>query len=184
MDFSIDTQKLFSTSDNLRTANDRTRLGQVVETGNSTVEKSEESTKWSSVFASSKELTPEELRRVEFLKDVLIQTLTMAQGDPSEDQKKRIREVEDELEKLTGVKTRIRLSNVTDRMPGKDKDDKDSEEEREQQARGVDPKEAVHNNVEIRSQKLSPGMQMLRNNALVTSVAAMAAPFQSGISTS
>jgi len=180
----IDTQTLYPASDNLRAADDKTRVGQLARTGNFTIEQSEIETKWSSIFSSSKELTADEMRRVEFLQNVLIETLTMAQGDPSEDQKKRIREVEDELEKLTGNKTRIRLSNVTDRLPGKDKDDKDSdEEERRQQARGIDPNDAVHNNVDIRDQKLSPGMQMLRNNALATNVSAMAAPFTMGITT-
>lgn len=176
MHINTETQTLYSASDNLRLATNKNRLGEIVETGNSTVEKNEESTQWSSVFSSRKHLSPEELRRVEFLKNLLLQTLTMAQGDPTEDQKKQIREIEDELEELTGVKTHTRISNATDKLPGKDKDDEE-EDKYEQQAQGIDPKEAIHNNIDVGQQKLSPGMQMLRNNAIMTNIATMATPF-------
>lgn len=127
----------------------------------------------SSPIAFRKELTPEERQRVEFLKNLLVQTLTMAQGDPTEDQKQRIREIEDELEKLTGVKTRTRISTVTDKMPGKDDEDKDKEKQ-EQQAKGINPNEAVHNNVDMKDQPMNGGMKMLQQNALFGLVQSMA----------
>jgi|GEM_PF-3429616 len=164
MTLNIDSQTIYSVSNTARHADKQPRVDNIVQTGNSTVEKTEEGNKWSSVFATRKELTPEEQRRVEFLKDLLVQTLTMAQGDPTEDQKKQIREIEDELENITGVKTRTKLSNVTDKLPGKNDEDEEKEKQ-QQQAKGMDPKLAIHNNVEIKEKTASPGMQMLQRNA-------------------
>jgi hypothetical protein len=166
MTLNIDSQTIYSVSNTARHADKQSRVDNIVQTGNSTVEKIEEENKWSSVFATRKELTPEEQRRVEFLKNLLVQTLTMAQGDPTEDQKKQIREIEDELEKITGVKTQTKLSNVTDKLPGKDDEDEEKEKQQQQrQAKGMDPKNAIHNNMEIKEKTASPGMQMLQRNA-------------------
>lgn len=143
-----------------------------VQSGNSTVEKTDDMTTAFTLSSFQRELTPDEQRRVEFLKNLLVQTLTMAQGDPTEDQKRQIRDVEEELEKLTGVKTRTKISTITDRVPGK-KEKNEDEEKHERQAKGIDPKEAVHNNVEIKPQVMNPGMQMLRNNAMFGSIQAL-----------
>ena len=117
-------------------------------------------------FAIQRQLSPEEERRVQLLKNLLAQTLAMAQGDPTDEQKKCIREIEAELEKLTGVKTKTRLSSITDKMPGKDEDKR----EQAYQAGGIDPKEAVHNNIPLKTQGSNPGMQMLRNNSFFTTL--------------
>jgi len=164
MSIHVNTNTLYPPADTPRLAEQRSRLGTVVQTDNSTVEKKEDDKQWSPIFSSQKQLTPEEQLRVEFLKNLLLQTLSMAQGDPTEDQKKQIKEIENELEKITGVKMRTKVSSLTDKLPGNKDDDKE-EEKRQRQAKGMDPKEASHNNVEIKEQKLSPGMQMLRNNA-------------------
>ncbi len=175
MTIGIDTHSIFPNMEqNARDASKRVReINEVGSGGASGKESVEEKPKFEVSFASlQRDLTAEEQRRVEFLKNLLIQTLTTAQGDPSDAQKKQIREAEDELEKLTGVKMRTRISNITDKMPGKDDDeDEDKEKEKQlQQAQGIDPKEAIHNSVPIEGQALSPGMQMLRNNALATSL--------------
>ncbi|MGL1862620.1 MAG: hypothetical protein OCC46_08870 [Pseudodesulfovibrio sp.] len=177
MTIGIDTHSIFPNMEqNARDASKRVReINEVGSGGASGKESVEDKPKFEVTFASmQRDLTAEEQRRVEFLKNLLIQTLTMAQGDPSDAQKKQIREAEDELEKLTGVKMRTRISNITDKMPGKDEDedeDKIKEKEKQlQQAQGIDPKKAIHNSVPVEGQTLSPGMQMLRNNALATSL--------------
>ncbi len=162
----------------MKSAARHTREINEANTGGSTVEIKEEPKQ--SIFSMRRELSPEEQRRVEFLKNMLVQTLTMAQGDPTEDQKKQIREIEEELEKITGVKTRSRISNLTDKMPGKDDEDKEKEKQ-EQQARGIDPKDAIHNNVEISQKVVNPGMQMLRNNALFGALKALNSTNLSGL---
>ena len=112
-----------------------------------------------------RELTPEEEQRVLFLKNMLSQLLTMAEGQPSEEQKARIKEVEKELESLTGVKMRSRLSNATDKMVGEK--DKEEQEESLRQTDGIDPEEAVHSNVPLDDPtSVNPGMMMLRKNAM------------------
>lgn len=163
MSISLDTNSIFpGQNGNANTIFSRNRQINTVSTGDSTVEKKDDG---SSPISFRKELTPEEQQRVEFLKNLLVQTLTMAQGDPTEDQKKQIREIENELQKITGVKMRTRISTVTDKLPGKD--DKDEEKEKqEQQTKGIDPKEAVHNNIDIKGQTMNPGMKMLQQNAL------------------
>lgn len=139
--------------------------------GGSSVEKKDDQPQ-QSFLSMRRELSPEEQRRVEFLKNLLVQTLTMAQGDPTEDQKKQIREVENELQKLTGVKVRTRISSITDKMPGTDDEDEEKRKQ-EQQAKGIDPKEAIHNNIDIQPKTVNPGMQMLRNNAILSSIQLM-----------
>jgi len=126
-----------------------------------------------SPFPVQKELSPEEQQRVEFLQNLLAQTMAMAEGNPTDEQKTRIRDIENELEKITGVKTHSRLSSMTSKMPGKT--DKEEEEEREKkyQARGIDPEEAKHNNRPITAPGDNPGMQMLRRNALFNSIGAL-----------
>ncbi|MEZ7196579.1 hypothetical protein [Pseudodesulfovibrio karagichevae] len=130
-----------------------------------------------SPFTFQKELSPEEQARVEFLQNLLAQTLAMAEGNPTDEQKTRIRDIENELEKITGVKMRSRISNMTAKMPGKTDRKKEKEEERERelnyQTKGIDPEEAVHNNKSFTSKGDNPGMQMLRNNALYTAIGSL-----------
>ncbi len=169
MSIGIDTNSIFPNANpTMKSAVKQTREINEVGSGGSTVAQTEEQPK-QSIFSMRRELTPEEQRRVEFLKNILMQTLTMAQGDLTDEQKQRIREVEAELEKITGVKTRSRISNVTDKMPKRlDEEEEKKEEERKrmEQAKGIDPKDAVHGNIPIKKGAPNPGMQMLRNNAL------------------
>jgi hypothetical protein len=126
-----------------------------------------------SPFPVQKELTPEEKQRVEFLQNLLAQTMAMAEGNPTDEQKTRIREIENELEKITGIKNHSRLSTMTAKMPGKT--DKEEEEEREKkyQTEGIDPKVADHFNRSDMAPGENPGMQMLRQNALFNSIGAL-----------
>ena len=117
-----------------------------------------------SPFAFQKELTPEEEQRVLFLKNLLSQILAMAQGNPTDEQKERIREIEAELEKITGVKMKTRLSAVTAKLPGKDKDE-DEKRNEPWDIEGIDPEEAKHNRTTTKPQGDNPGMRMLMNNA-------------------
>ncbi|WP_319470076.1 hypothetical protein [uncultured Pseudodesulfovibrio sp.] len=96
----------------------------------------------SSPISFRKELTPEEKKRVTFLKDMMAQILTLTDGQPTEEQKARIREIEKELEKITGVKMRSRVSDVTAEMP--EKDDEDKKKEQERQIRAMGPSMAEH----------------------------------------
>ncbi|WP_338666637.1 hypothetical protein [Pseudodesulfovibrio methanolicus] len=125
-------------------------------------------------FTVPKELTPEEQQRVEFLQNLLSQTLAMAEGNPTDEQKTRIRDIENELEKITGVKMHSRISNMVAKMPGKTDRKKDREEDRERelgyQTVGIDPEEAVHNNKPLTGKGDNPGMQMLRRNALFNAI--------------
>ena len=100
-----------------------------------------------SSFSFGKQLTPEEEQRVLFLKNMLSEILALAGGEPTEEQKARIKEVEKELEKITGIKTPSRISKVTAKMPGKDDEDKE-EEQKQKQMHGIDPKEAIHKNIQ------------------------------------
>lgn len=170
---SNDYQTIIRTSDTMRLADKKSHLGTIVQTGNATLDLEEPSSKLKIAFSRQRELTPEEQQRVEFLKNLLVQTLTAAQGDPTEDQKKQIREIEDELEKITGMKVRTRISKVTDKLPGKDDEDKEKEKQ-EQQMRGIAPQNAVHNNFEIKEQSVNPGIQMLRNNAFLAGLGPLA----------
>ena len=130
----------------------------------------EESQIAGSPFPFQRELTPEEQQRVEFLQNLLAQTLAMAEGNLTDEQKTRIRDIENELEKITGVKMHSRISNMTAKMPGKTDDEEEEERERKYQLKGIDPKEAVHNNKPLTGKGDNPGMQMLRQNALFTSI--------------
>jgi len=125
-------------------------------------EKSEEEKRLdSSTISFRKELTPEEENRVLFLKNLLAQLLTMSNGQPTAEQRARIKEIEKELEKKTGIKMRSTISDVTSKMPERDKD----EEKEKWQARGIDPKDAMHS-PELKTDKSNnPGMQMLQRNA-------------------
>lgn len=126
----------------------------------------------SSTISFQRQLTPEEEKRVLFLKNMLAQLLTMADGQPTDEQKARIKEIENELEKITGVKMQSRISDATNKMAGDKKED--DEEERDRQARGIDPKEAVHSRKpEKGSQAMNPGMQMLQRNALFANLKTM-----------
>ncbi|MUM78311.1 hypothetical protein GKC30_11765 [Pseudodesulfovibrio sp. F-1] len=104
----------------------------------------------SSNIAPRKQLSEEEEQRVLYLKNLLAQILTMSEGQPSDEQKTRIREIEKELEKITGVKMQSSLSNATEKLPNKTagarRRDEEEEErrKRERQARGIDPKELEH----------------------------------------
>jgi hypothetical protein len=123
-----------------------------------------------SPFPFRKELTPEEEQRVQFLQNLLAQTMAMAEGNPTDEQKTRIRDIENELEKITGVKTFSRLTKMTAKMPGKTDEEEEKERERKYQFRGVDPEEAVHDNKPLTGKGDNPGMQMLRQNALFTAI--------------
>ena len=115
----------------------------------------------SSTLSFQKELTPEEENRVLFLKNLLSQLLAMAEGQPTEEQRSRIREIEKELEKITGVKTRSSLSNAARNMPKTRKD----EDEEKQDVDGVAPEEAVHGKQVESGESQNLGMQMLKQNA-------------------
>ncbi len=119
----------------------------------------------SSPISFRKELTPEEEKRVSFLKDMMAQILTLTDGQPTEEQKARIREIEKELEKITGVKMRSRVSDVTAKMP--EKDDEDKKKELEWQIRGMDPSMALHGPMSgVAAQKGSGIMQNFQQNAV------------------
>lgn len=126
-----------------------------------------------SPFSMQKDLSPEEQQRVQFLQNLLAQTLAMAEGNPTDEQKERIRDIENELAKITGVKTRSSLADMAAKLPGKTDKDEDKERERKYQLGGIDPEEAVHNNKPLSATGDNPGMQMLRNNALFTAIGAL-----------
>jgi hypothetical protein len=98
----------------------------------------------------TRQLTAEEEQRVLYLKNLLAQLLTMSEGQPTDEQKTRIRDIEKELEKITGVKVQSSLGNAAETLPGKTagarRRDEEEEErrKREQQVRGIDPKEMEH----------------------------------------
>lgn len=118
----------------------------------------------SSSFSFQKELTPEENNRVLFLKNMLAQLLTMGDGQPTEEQKARIKEIEKEIADITGVKMSSSIADATNKMPGK-KDDDEEEEAKNRQTTGIDPKEANHAIMEKTEKSMNPGMQMLQQNA-------------------
>ena len=133
----------------------------------------------SSTLSFQKQLTPEEENRVLFLTNLLTQLLDMAEGQPSEEQKSRIREIEKELEKITGVKRRTSLAAATQKMPGRKKDDDDEAERAELD--GVDPKEAAHARRSDNKGSSNPGVQLLQRNAAMFSLSSALADF-SGLS--
>lgn len=128
-------------------------------------ETEEEKRLTSSTFSTPKQLSPEEEKRVLFLKNMLAQLLTLADGQPTEEQKSRIKEVEKELEEITGVKMQSRISNTMDKLPGKA--EKDKEKEDKQHLPGIDPKEAIHSNALNLESKSGPGiMDFLQQNSV------------------
>lgn len=164
---SIDTQSiLLCTECNAKNAR---KLVRTVENGEFSLvpEKTEEERQLeSSSFSYSRQLTPEEEKRVLFLKNMLSEILAMGGGQPTEEQKARIKEIEKELEKITGIKTRSRISDATSKMPDKDDEEKE-EEQQEKQMHGIDPKEAIHNQIpEITTENSSATMQILRRNGI------------------
>jgi len=128
-----------------------------------------------STISFQKELTPEEEQRVLFLQNMLSQLLTLADGRPSEEQRARIKEIEKELEKLTGVKMETRLSSVTEKMPGQ-KEEKEEDEESLVQQFGIDPDEAKHKQSVAPSGEAVPGIQMLRRQSLFTKLQSLLEP--------
>ncbi|WP_319544174.1 hypothetical protein [uncultured Pseudodesulfovibrio sp.] len=116
----------------------------------------------SSTFSVQKELTPEQKNRVLFLKNMLAQLLSMGDGQPTEEQKSRIREIEKEIAKITGVKIQSSLADATGTVPKKKETDED---EKKLQTVGIDPKEAEHALAEETGKSMNPGMQMLQKNA-------------------
>ena len=92
----------------------------------------------SSTLSFQRELTPEEQNRVLFLKNMLAQLISLAGGTPTEEQKARIKEIEKELEKITGVKMNSSISNTVKMISGKKKEDE--EEEQQRHMTGIDPK--------------------------------------------
>ncbi|OIQ48747.1 hypothetical protein BerOc1_03500 [Pseudodesulfovibrio hydrargyri] len=152
-----ETTRRLSRSRNITTVNEEAKKADEIQLGGSP-------------FPVRKELTPEEEQRVQFLQNLLAQTMAMAEGNPTDEQKTRIRDIENELEKITGVKSHSRLTKMTAKMPGKTDEEEEKERERKYQPQGIDPKEAVHNNKPLTDKGDNPGMQMLRQNALLTSI--------------
>nr|WP_321256972.1 hypothetical protein [uncultured Pseudodesulfovibrio sp.] len=118
----------------------------------------------SSSLSFQKELTPEEKNRVLFLKNMLAQLLTMGDGQPTEEQKARIKEIEKEIADITGVKMSSSIADAASKMPSK-KDDDEEGKAKSRQAAGIDPKEANHTMAEETGKSKNPGMQMLQRNA-------------------
>jgi hypothetical protein len=148
----------------------------------------------------TRQLTAEEEQRVLYLRNLLAQILTMSEGQPTDEQKARIREIEQELEKITGVKMQSSLGNATETLPGKTagarRRDEDEEErrKRERQVRGIDPKEMEHPFAQNLA-GLAPvadqsarGLKMIRNagstayQAMATAGVSPAEEIRSGVS--
>lgn len=126
---------------------------------------SEETHQASSITSIRRQLTPDEEKRVQFLKDTLSQLLTLSGDQPSEEQKARIKEIEKELEEITGVKMRSRIANVTDRMLGKD----DDEKHEQGQLQGTAPEDAIHAGMpDTKKGPKNPAFKIIQNNALLT----------------
>ena len=117
----------------------------------------------SSTLSFQRQLTPEEENRVLFLQNLLAQMLALSDGQPTEEQCSRIRDIEKELEKITGVKVRSSLSNAARNMPGKKKDE--DKDDNGQNVDGIDPKEAVHSRQAESGKSTNLGMQLLQGNA-------------------
>tara|TARA_Y100001954_G_scaffold210398_1_gene236250 strand:+ start:13722 stop:14246 length:525 start_codon:yes stop_codon:yes gene_type:complete len=128
-----------------------------------------------STISFQKELTPEEEQRVLFLQNMLSQLLSLADGRPSEEQRERIKEIEKELEELTGVKMETRLSSVTEKMPGKKEEKAENEESLVQQF-GIDPDEAKHKQSAAPSGEAVPGIQMLKRQSLFAQLQSLLGP--------
>lgn len=74
----------------------------------------------SGIFGT-KQLSEEEQKRVDQLKEMLTDLLAEAQGQPDENQRGRIREIEKEIAKITGEKPRKSLAASTKKLPLKEK---------------------------------------------------------------
>lgn len=119
-----------------------------------------------SSFSTQRQLTPEEEKRVLFLKNMLSQILALAGGEPTEEQQSRIKEIENELEKITGIKTNSRISKTMAKKPGKSNQEIE-EEQKQKQMHGMDPKEAIHNNIPaITLEKGPEAMKILRQTGI------------------
>lgn len=126
----------------------------------------------SSSIPTQRQLSHEEELRVQYLKNLLAQTLSISEGQPTEEQKTRIRDIEKELEKITGVKMGSSLSNAAEVMPSKTRQAKNAEEEEEKhklerQMQGIDPLELKHmyrtDFSAAKDYKSDMTMKMLRN---------------------
>lgn len=77
-----------------------------------------------------RELSPEEQDRLEYLQNQLQSLLQDLAEQPSEQNKGRIREIEAEIEKLTGIKSQSSLTKMAAQLPSqkdeKTEDDKNS----------------------------------------------------------
>ncbi|QGY41383.1 hypothetical protein GM415_15045 [Pseudodesulfovibrio cashew] len=138
----------------------------------------EEKQRESATLSFQKELTPEEENRVVYLQNLLSQLLVMADGQPTDEQKTRIRDVEKELAEITGVKMRSSLSSMTRKLPKTGKDENEEEKDAERMANGIDPKEAAHKREIKTGQSTNPGMQLLRKNAFMTNLSSSLASFE------
>ena len=78
-------------------------------------------------FQIRRELSPEEQSRLEFLQNQLLSLVQSLAEHPSEQNKGRIREIEAEIEKLTGIKSPSSLTKLAAKLPGQ-KDEKTEEE--------------------------------------------------------
>lgn len=132
----------------------------------------EELQRETSTIPTQRQLTHEEELRVQYLKNLLAQTLSMSEAQPTEEQKIRIRDIEKELEKITGVKMRSSLSNATETMSTKTRQTKKAEEEeekrkRERQMQGIDPLELKHmyrpDFSAVKDSESGTPMKMIRN---------------------
>lgn len=130
-----------------------------------TPEQTKEANQESFSLSIQRHLSPEEEKRVQFLKDTLSQLLTLSDGQPTEEQKARIREIEKELEDITGVKMRSRIANATDKMLGEE----DEKEETLHQLDGTAPEDAIHTKgIDTEKKPMNPALTAIRNNALCT----------------
>jgi len=174
MNISLDTNSLFPHTGNT----DRARgLNRKVNPDGMTMEAEqteEEKRLGSSAISFQRQLTPEEEKRVIFLQNLLSQLLTMTDGKPTDEQKARIKEVEEELEKITGVKMRSSISDTADKMVGKKDDDEDEEEkQKKRQLKGIDPKDAAHSTMPDTGKSNNPGMQMLQRQSMFANLQSM-----------
>jgi hypothetical protein len=70
----------------------------------------------------TKQLSEDELKRLEELTNKLTDLLAETDGQPSDEQRGRIREIENEIAKLTGKRPRRSLAAATAKLPLKHKD--------------------------------------------------------------
>lgn len=93
-------------------------------------EKSSQSDETATSITTRKELSDEDQKRLEKLQDMLNDILLEMGDSPSEAQKRRVREIEKEMEDLTGVKTKTHISDGMNAL-NKAKLDKEKDEEKE-----------------------------------------------------